>query len=295
MGRNPAAQTAFGPMVQVAIEQYEPTERRLVSDDLALSFLPTGQRALVHAMRWPLLRRLTIRAGERAVPGSWALITCRKRYIDDKLDAALGNVDAVVILGAGMDTRGFRLARQSDIPVFEVDLPINIDRKKAAVQRAGNALPPSVHLVPLDFERDDLMSALTVNGYRTDARTFFIWEGVTQYLTEDAVRATLGAVQGAPAASRLAFTYVRRDFIDGTNMYDAAILYKRFRQRQHVWQFGLDPDDVSGFIAEYGWRLAEQAGSDYFLRHYIRPTGRNLGASQLEWSAYAEKVYPPIP
>jgi O-methyltransferase involved in polyketide biosynthesis len=45
MARNPAAQTAFGPMVQAAIEQYEPPERRLVSDDLALSILPAGQRA----------------------------------------------------------------------------------------------------------------------------------------------------------------------------------------------------------------------------------------------------------
>ena len=71
MARNPAAQTAFGPMVQAAIEQYEAPERRLVSDDLALSMLPAGQRAMVRAMRWPLLRRLTMGAGERAVPGSW--------------------------------------------------------------------------------------------------------------------------------------------------------------------------------------------------------------------------------
>jgi methyltransferase (TIGR00027 family) len=277
-------------MVQAAIEQYEPPARRLVSDDLALSFLPAGQRAIVHAMRWPLLRRLTIAAGERTVPGSWALIACRKRYIDDKLDEALKDIDAVVVLGAGMDTRAYRLARRSDIPVFEVDLPVNIERKQAAVERATGGVPASVHLVPLDFERDDLMGALTAHGYRADARTFFIWEGVTQYLTEEAVRATLDAVRGAPTGSRLVFTHVRKDFIDGVNMYDAAILYKRFRQRQQVWRFGLDPEDVSAFIAEYGWRLVEQAGRDYFLRNYIRPTGRNLAASELEWSAYAEKI-----
>jgi methyltransferase (TIGR00027 family) len=289
MARNPAAQTAFGPMVQAAIEHYEPPERRLVSDDLALSMLPAGQRAMVRAMRWPLLRRLTISAGERAVPGSWSLITSRKRYIDDKLDEALPNIDSVVVLGAGLDTRAYRLARRSDIPVFEVDLPVNIARKQAAVQRALGAQPASVHLVPLDFETDDLIGALTERGYRPDARTFFIWEGVTQYLTEDAVRATLGALRAAPPGSRLVFTYVRRDFIDGVNMYDAAMLYKRFRQRQQVWCFGLDPDEVSEFVAEYGWRLVEQAGPDYFLRNYIEPTGRNLAASQLEWSAYAQK------
>src|SRR4029077_10055224 len=106
-------------MVQAAIEQYEPPARQLVEDDLALSILPASQRALVRAMRWPLLRRLTISAGERAGPGSWSLITCRKRYIDDKLDEALGTIDAVVVLGAGMDTKAYRLAGRSDIPVFE--------------------------------------------------------------------------------------------------------------------------------------------------------------------------------
>jgi methyltransferase (TIGR00027 family) len=289
MARNPAAQTAFGPMVQVAIEQYEPPESRLVSDDLALSILPAGQRAVVQAMRLPFLRRLAVSAGERAVAGSWALIACRKRFIDDKLDEALVDIDAVVILGAGMDTRGYRLAHRSDIPVFEVDLPVNIARKKAAVQRAIGAVPTSVHLVALDFERDDLIGTLTGNGYRTDARTFFIWEGVTQYITEDAVRATLGALQAAASGSRLIFTYVRRDFIDGVNMYGAEMLYKRFRQRQQVWKFGLHPDDVAAFVGEYGWQLVEQAGPDFYLRNYIRPTGRDLAASDLEWSAYCTK------
>jgi methyltransferase (TIGR00027 family) len=109
---------------------------------------------MVSAMRWPLLRRLTISAGERAVPGSWALIACREPFIDDKPDEALGDIDAVVDLGAGMDTRAYRLARRSELRIFEVDLPVNITRKKAAVQRAIGAVPASVHLVPLDFERD---------------------------------------------------------------------------------------------------------------------------------------------
>ena len=75
-------------------------------------------------------------------------------------------------------------------------------------------------------------------------------------------------------------------------MYGAAVgSTKVSREAQQVWQFGLDPDEVSAFVAEYGWRLVEQAGPDYFLRNYIEPTGRNLTASQLEWSAYAEKTH----
>jgi methyltransferase (TIGR00027 family) len=289
MARNAAAQTAFGPMVQVAIEQYEPPERRLVFDELAAAMLPATQRAVVRAMRWSPLRRLATWAGERAVPGAWSLIACRKRYIDDKLEDALGEIRAVVVLGAGMDTRAYRLADRSDIPSFEVDMPVNVERKRVAVQRALGAVPPSVHLVPVDFERDDLAAELAKAGYRSSDATFFVMEGVTQYLTEDALRGTFEFLGKAATRSRLVFTYVPEDFIDGRNFYGGELLYKRFRQRQQLWKFGLDPDRVAEFVGAYGWQVIEQAGADYYTEHYITPTGRDLSATDLERAVYCVK------
>jgi methyltransferase (TIGR00027 family) len=277
-------------MVLSAIEQHEPPDHRLVDDDLAASFLPRPLRALAHATRFRQVRRAVIAASERSGPGLWANLTCRKSYIDDNLAESLADVDAVVILGAGLDTRPYRLARHSDVPVFEVDLPVNIARKRAGVARVFGGVPPSVRLVSVDFEHDDLMATLASYGYRADSPTFFVWEGVTQYLTADAVAATFDQLRQAASGSRLDFTYVRRDFIDGLNLYGAASLYRRFRQRSQVWKFGMMPEDVDGFLAEYGWRLIDQAGPDELTDRYIRPAGRNLTASQLEWSAYAEKI-----
>ena len=58
---------------------------------------------------------------------------------------------------------------------------------------------------------------------------------------------------------------------------------------------------MAAFLADYGWRVLEESGPDYFVEHYIRPTGRNLTGSQIEWSAHAEKhspecvdMYPPL-
>jgi methyltransferase (TIGR00027 family) len=287
---NPAAQTALGTMVLAAVEQQEAAERRLVDDDLAPQFLPAAQRALVRATRWAPVRRLWIAAVERSGPGLWANLTCRKRFIDDKLDESLADMQAVVILGAGLDTRPYRLAHRSEIPVYEVDLPVNIDRKAAVVRRALGGPPATVHLVPVDFERDDLSAALAAHQYRSAIRTFFIWEGVTQYLTADAVAATFEYLGHAAPSSRLVFTYVRRDFIDGVNLYGAAPLYRRFRQKRHVWHFGMQPEEVPDFLAQYGWRVIEQAGPDYLVQHYVVPTGRSLGASEIEWSVYAERA-----
>jgi methyltransferase (TIGR00027 family) len=290
MPRNPAAQTAFGPMVLTATEQTEPPGQRLVDDDLAARFLPAPTRWLVTATPPKLMRRLMMAAMDRDGPGLWANMTCRKRYIADKVTEALDSVDAVVVLGAGLDTLAYRLARKSDIPIFEVDQPVNIQRKAAAVRRVLGKIPSSVRLVSLDFERDDVLTVLAEHGYRTNYRTFFIWEAVTQYLTADAVDATLESLRPAASGSRLVFTYVRRDFIDGVNFYGAKQLYRRFRQRQQLWRFGLQPEEVAAFLDGHGWRLVEQLGPEDIVQRYIKPTGRDLTASEVEWSAYAEKA-----
>lgn len=290
MARNPAAGTAFGPMVLSAVEQNEPPARRLVDDDLAALFLPLPLRLLVAGTRWAPLRRAVIAASERAGPGLWANIVCRKHFIDDNVAQSLDDIDAVVVLGAGLDTRAYRLARDSDIPVFEVDLPINIARKRNIIAQVLGALPPSVRLVPVDFEHDDLFAVLAAHGYHSDAKAFFVWEGVTQYLTESAVRATFDQLSRVAAGSRVDFTYVRDDFIAGTNLYGAASLYRKFVRRRQTWKFGLSPDAIAGFLAGHGWRLVDQLGPDELLDRYVRPAGRNLTTSQIEWSAYAEKI-----
>ena len=277
-------------MVLAAMEQSEPPGRRLVDDDLAARFLPAPTRWLVTATPPALMRRLMMAAMERDGPGLWANFACRKHYIPDKVTEALDSIDAVVVLGAGLDTLAYRLARLSDIPIFEVDQPVNIDRKAAAVQRVLGQVPSSVQLVPLDFERDDVLTVLAERGYRADYRTFFVWEAVTQYLSADAVHATLESLRPAASGSRLVFTYVRRDFIDGVNFYGAEQLYRRFRQRQQLWRFGLQPEEVAAFLAGHGWRLVEQLGPEQIVQRYVEPTGRNLTASQVEWSAYADKA-----
>jgi methyltransferase (TIGR00027 family) len=277
-------------MVLVALEQSEPPGRRLVDDDLAARFLPAPTRWLVTATPPNLMRQLTMAVMEREGPGLWASMNCRKRYIADKVNESLDDIDAVVILGAGFDTLAYRLARKTRIPIFEVDQPVNIARKTAAVRRVLGEQPVSVRLVPLDFEHDDVLDVLAGYGHRPDSRTFFVWEAVTQYLSADAVDSTLKRLRQVTSGSRLVFTYVRRDFIDGINLYGADALYRRFRQRRQLWQFGLAPQEVATFLAGYGWQLAEQAGPDLIMRRYVEPTGRRLTVSPIEWSAYAEKT-----
>ncbi len=66
-------------------------------------------------------------------------------------------------------------------------------------------------------------------------------------------------------------------------------LHRRFRQRRQICKFGLRPGEVGDFLAQFGWRLIEQAGPQDYLQNYVRPAGRTLPTSELEWMAYAEK------
>jgi methyltransferase (TIGR00027 family) len=286
---NGADQTAAGVMLLVAIDQAE--DRPLIDDELAYRMLPAGTRLLASVCRWRPVRRLMINVTERAAPGGWASLISRKRYIDDRLaEAVEAGIEAVVILGAGFDTRAYRPPLADGIDVYEVDLPVNVERKKARLRAIyGDDLPKNVTLVPVDFEKEGLAEALAARGYRPGARTFFVWEGVIPYLTEEGVRATFDVLATAPTGSRMVFTYVRADFIDGTDRQDADHLYRQMVARRRMWHFGLNPGEVAPFIAEYGWREVEQLGPEELRTRYVVPTGRNLGALRIERSVYAEK------
>jgi methyltransferase (TIGR00027 family) len=239
-----AAKTGAGPTVMVAIEQYFPSHQRIITDDLAYSVLPLGARALVWAMRPPLARNWMVRATERAFPGLWSGIMCRKRYIDDALIAAAREIDAVVNLGAGFDTRACRLPYLAEIPVWEVDQPANIKSKEDRLRQGFGRLPEHVSLVSVDFDQETLGPALASRGYTEHKRTFFIWEAVTQYLTETGIGATLDFLATAPHGSRLAFTYVLKDFLDGQSLYGQERLHERYVKTRSgclAWILGKSP------------------------------------------------------
>jgi methyltransferase (TIGR00027 family) len=275
-------------MVIAAVEQFEPAERRIVTDPLAVRFLPSGLALMVRTCRWQALRRKLISATDAKAAGIWGGMLCRKRYADDRVTEAIAaGIDQVVVLGAGMDTRGYRLGASAR--VFEVDLPANIDTKRDRVRAALGTVPDHVRLVPVDFETDDLAEALTVAGFDTGRPVMVVWEAVTQYLTEDAVRHTLTWLAKATAGSHLVFTYVRRDFLDGTNTYQAEGAYRDFVQRQRIWHFGLTPDQVAPLLAEYDRTEDEQVGATEYQHRYVEPTGRALPVSELERFVTATK------
>jgi len=286
-----AAKTGVGPTTIVAIEQHFPEGARIINDDLACQILPFGVRAYVWLMRFSSARDWMVRAAERKASGVWAMVMCRKRYIDDKVaEAAVGQTETVVNLGAGFDTQAYRLPALAKVPVWEVDQADNIDAKRLRLRKVFGEVPAHVTLVSIDFDRQDLGVVLASHGYAADTKTFFIWEGVTQYLTEVGIQTTLDFLAKALAGSRLAFTYVRKDFIDGKLLYGREYLYKKMLLKDKIWLFGMDPEGVADYLGVYGWRVLEHLGYEELAERYVKPTGRKLASMPLERMIYAEKL-----
>jgi methyltransferase (TIGR00027 family) len=275
-------------MVLVAIEQGFPEAERIISDPLAYPILPMSSRFWVRVSL--MVRDWVVAKTEQNAPGLWGSMMARKRYIDDIVTEAVGgSVDAVVNLGAGFDTRAFRLPELEAVPVWEVDQPANIEAKKARLKEISGEVRERVSLVPIDFDREDLETVLADYGYESSMRTFFIWEGVTQYVTEPGIRATMEYLAKAPAGSRLVFTYSPKDFIDGEVMYGHEKIYRRMRVKNTIWHTGFDPKKIDGFLGEYGWKVREHQGYDELGERYVKPTGRDLGWMGIERVVHAEK------
>ena len=276
-------------MALVAVEQYFPKAQRVIDDDLAARLLPIGAKIFVHFLRGHRIRDWIMGLSEKSNPGIWGGLLCRKRYIDEKLVAARNDIKALVNLGAGFDTRPYRLPALSPVPVWELDQRENVKAKEKRLRKVFGAIPASVKLVPVDFDRDDLGSVLAAHGFSAGDRTFFVWEAVTQYLTEQGVRATFDWLAKAASGSRLAFTYVRKGFLDGKTFYGWETGYRRFVASK-VWLFGMEPDDCPSFLKGYGWRIIEDVGYDELAGKYIEPTGRRIASTPVERMVYAERV-----
>lgn len=181
------------------------------SDDIAGELLPWPIGALVRrASGTPWLLERAQPALRVASLGLFEHVALRTSAIDRALVDALEREAALqlVLLGAGLDARAARMPELIGAAVFEVDHPLTqaYKRKKLENARAPQA---EIRWVPVDFERDRLETSLERAGHDAGRASFWIWEGVTPYLTSDAIETTLVAIAARSAhGSTLAMTYV---------------------------------------------------------------------------------------
>jgi len=212
MAKPTVSHTALGSGVCRFIEQYQPDGIRLFDDPLIGDLVGTPLKLM---MQFSGLRQFTFQQTEAVADGIYGAQVCRTRYIDKVVVAALSQgIRQLVILGAGLDTRAYRLPGIEQAAVFELDLPAGQKKKISGLKKHLGSLPGNVSYLPIDFETQSLAEVLTAGGFKASIPSMFVWEAVTQYITEGAARKTLDFVGKCASGSLLVFTYILISIIE---------------------------------------------------------------------------------
>jgi len=269
--------------VQRGLESLRPARSRLFCDPSSSRFVSTRWRIILAASHIPGVRRLVEAVYDQVGgPGPRASAIARTRLIDDLLLRESASAAQLVILGAGFDSRPYRLSPLKHVSVFEVDQPSTQEVKREALR--ATPTHPNVHFVPVDFEHEDLAVALEAAQYDHLGPSMFLWEGVTNYLTPSAVDTTLHAVRSlASENDLLVFTYVDRAVIDGDVVAfpEARRWIEGVKRRGEPWTFGLSPGEVPNFLANRGFTLEQDVSTAVAGEQYFKALGRRERGSAL--------------
>jgi len=274
MAKQTVSRTALGAAICRMIEQYQPEKIRLFDDPVAKELVGSMIKFL---MQFGGMRNLTVRQTDAVAKGIYGIQVCRTRFIDDVVQSAISlGIEQLVILGAGYDTRPYRLPKVESIKVFEVDLPAVQDDKKKKLQKYLGRLPDHVTFIPIDFETQTLETVFSGKSFNLAKPAVFIWEGVTQYISEESVRQTLAFLGKSASGSIIVFTYVLKSIIERRSNIPDANHMMDVVAKQAPWIFGIEPSSIQDFLKPYHLALVANVGNSDYQEKYLKPLERYL-------------------
>ncbi len=222
---------------------------------------------------------------ERLFPGLSSSIRARVRYFDDFVKASIDKgLEQLVILGAGYDTRAYRiegLKGNANVKVFEVDHPETQSLKKEKIAKIFGGLSDQVVYVPVDFEIESMGQKLLGNGYDRSKKTLFLIEGLVMYIPPKAVDEILSfIVNNSAKGSKVLFDYFLQSVVDGTsetgkNMRDFAA------EQGEPFLFGIEEGAAEAFLTERGFSRVQNVTSDDYKRVYFHGVNKDRAVCSL--------------
>ena len=276
-----------------AVETAERADRRLFDDPLAAAFLTGRLKALAAFARLPAIGRLATYFLDLGWPRTRSSAVVRTRLIDDLVRQAIrSGARQALLLGAGFDSRPYRLEELRGVPLFEVDHPSTQRAKRQRLQTHLGPLPGNVHFAPVDFEKDDLETTLMHAGFDTTVATVAVWEGVVSYLTPAAVDQSFRTLARILSeGSHLIFSYVHQGALDGSVAFREARRWKSsVRSSGEPFIFGFDPAGLADYLRPRGFALVSDVSTAEAAKSYCEPLHRNEPGSELYRIAAAQRA-----
>ena len=213
------SRTALMTAVQRGHHYMTAPEPKILQDDLALAL--SGLENLDEAQGYinqmldaftALSDRTTAETFMKRIDGS---VCMRSRVVEEELARVKKNgIQQLVVLGAGLDSTAYRRTDLTEgLQVFEVDHPSTQAWKRERLEAAKISIPDNLTFVSFDFEHQTLGQALKAGGIRFDVPTFFTWLGVHMYLTDEAVKSTLGVLGKFPKVSEIVMDFISPSYV----------------------------------------------------------------------------------
>ncbi len=267
-----------------AVETAERPGRRLFEDPYAIPFLSGILKSLAQIAQISKLGRLVPAFLDLGWPYTRSSGVVRTRLIDDLVrDSVRCGARQLVLLGAGFDSRAFRLDEAKHIQTFEVDHPATQRAKRERLKRVLEPPPENVQFVEMNFETDSLERKLREAGFDEKIPAVVLWEGVVSYLSEPAVDANLIVLSRLLAPnSRLILTYVDKGALDGSMKFRSASRWTSWVKRSgEPFIFGFDPATIAKTLLQFGFRLESDLSTADAARQYCAANGRMESGSEL--------------
>jgi methyltransferase (TIGR00027 family) len=228
---------------------------------------------------------------------AYFMINARTHWIDAALRRALADgATQVVVMGAGYDSRAYRFREAfPQVRFFEVDLPATSEVKRARLAEVFGTVPDYVRYAPIDFDTQKLEDVLPPLGYDPKLKTFFILEGVTMYVVEPGVGATLDFVRRNSApGSRLVYDYVLRPVIERKYKNYWAADYVSFAVERAGEPFvtGWMPREAAAFAKKHGLVVVEDVGNKELLQRHMTGSDGKPDGRLLNWQRFIEVKVP---
>jgi methyltransferase (TIGR00027 family) len=289
MKHGKASMTAMGAAAFRAVESMKNEDQRVCFDPYAEFFLSPPLRKISKSS---FLTRIAIFYLNVKLPGIYNEIVSRTRYIDDRVIKSIDDgMTQLVIMGAGYDTRAHRIRQvKQKMRVFEIDHPDTQRLKIKRIDQLFNGKSDHVVYVPVDFERQTIRERLAECGYDSSQKTLFIWEGVTMYISPDAVDETLAFVAGHSAeGSGIIFNYCFQSVVDGScTLFGAEKFRKYVMKKEEPILFGIETGMTETFLKQRGFARVIDADGKGLAEKYF--TGPNKGRRNPEFGGIVYAV-----
>ena len=270
-----------------AEESEKPADQRICYDPYAIHFASPEMREFMacHPEKYKAQREQV----EHSLPGYSNSIVARVRYFDDivKLSAQDG-LEQLVIMGAGYDTRAYRIEELKNVHVFEIDHPDTIEVKKDKINEIFGFIPAHVTFVPADLEVEKLEQWLAENGYDKTKKTLFAMEGLIYYLPPEAVDNLLSfIVHSSSKENAVVFDYGR---VKPDTTHKGKSGYEFAKQRGEPVKSSINKP-IEKFLSERGfYKIKNMSSKDYKKAYFY---GKNADREVNDMAAFVYAVVKP--